>query len=517
MSESPVKEEPRSASPVEEKPSWGKRIKNYLWQKPDKHENAWKLLTNLTSQQRITFTAAFLGWTLDALDYFSVSLTATKIAADFNVPVSSVTSAITTTLMLRPIGALIFGAAADKWGRRWPLLIDILLYSIINLASGFAPNLQTFIGLRAVFGICMGGEWGLGASLALESLPAEARGIFSGILQEGYATGYLLAVLLNYGIVDAGGKSWRVLFWVGASIGALAVLIRFFVPESETFEKTAEARKASGVTYWQEVKTVLRTGYLRLIYVVVLMSFFNFMSHDPSFLSTQLGYTGTQVTVTAVIYNIGAIVGGTIVGYYSQYFGRKRSIIVCAIVGGAIIPLWAFAPNIASLQFGAFLMQFCVQGAWGVIPAHLTELSPPAFRGIMPGLAYQLGNLVSAASSQIEATIGEHYPVRLANGEIKYDATGQPVANYALTQAIFMGCVFAGVIISTAVGKEERGKDFNAHLVTHPTTGEPIGADDIDAVRTEEGSGSGAGERRQSDQSYTDEKHDEQIEEKERA
>lgn len=200
-----------------------------------------------------------------------MSLTATKIAADFNVPVSSVTGAITTTLMLRPIGALIFGAAADRWGRRWPLLIDILLYSIINLASGFAPNLQTFIGLRAVFGICMGGEWGLGASLALESLPAEARGIFSGILQEGYATGYLLAVLLNYGIVDAGGKSWRVLFWVGASIGALAVFIRFFVPESETFEKTVEARKASGVTYWQEVKTVLRTSYLRLIYVVILM------------------------------------------------------------------------------------------------------------------------------------------------------------------------------------------------------------------------------------------------------
>lgn len=226
---------------------------------------------------------AFLGWTLDALDYFSVSLTATAIAKDFGVEVSAVTGAITTTLMLRPIGALIFGAAADRWGRRWPLIIDIVLFSIINLASGFAPNLPTFIGLRAVFGICMGGEWGLGASLALEALPVEARGIFSGILQEGYATGYLLATLLNYGIVSQGGKSWRALFWTGAGIGSLAILIRFFVPESETFEKTAEARKASGVTYWQEVKTVLRTKYLRLIYMVVLMvsDMLAFISFSP--------------------------------------------------------------------------------------------------------------------------------------------------------------------------------------------------------------------------------------------
>ncbi|KAI9285586.1 major facilitator superfamily domain-containing protein [Umbelopsis sp. AD052] len=515
---SPPPEDHVTKSTAETKPSFGQRVKRWLWQKPDNHQNAWKLITNLTPAQRLTFTAAFLGWTLDALDYFSVSLTAPAIAKDFGVEVSAVTGAITTTLMLRPIGALIFGAAADRWGRRWPLIIDIVLFSIINLASGFAPNLPTFIGLRAVFGICMGGEWGLGASLALEALPAEARGIFSGILQEGYAAGYLLATLLNYGIVAQGGKSWRALFWTGAGIGSLAIFIRVFVPESETFEKQVEARKASGVTYWQEVKTVLRTKYLRLIYMIVLMSFFNFMSHGsqdlyPSFLTKQLGYSATQQTVTSVIYNIGAIMGGTIVGYFSQYFGRKRSIIVCAIVGGAIIPLWVFAPNIASLQFGAWLMQFCVQGAWGVIPAHLTELSPPAFRGIMPGLSYQLGNLVSAASAQIEATIGEHYPVRNSDGTLKHDATGATIPDYGLTQAIFMGCVFAGVIITTAVGMEERGKDFNAHLVTNPTTGEAIGEDDIDAVHEEEGQEGVGHKERSSSDSYTDEdKRVEQIE-----
>ncbi|OAD03182.1 hypothetical protein MUCCIDRAFT_156069, partial [Mucor lusitanicus CBS 277.49] len=212
------------------------RFKDSIYSKPEKRQNAWHLLTNLTNTQRITFAAAFFGWTLDAFDFFSVSLSATRIGKDFGVQPSDVTSAITTTLMLRPIGALIFGALADKYGRRWPLMIDIVLFSVINMASGFAPNLQTFIGLRAVFGIAMGGEWGLGASLALEALPVEARGLFSGIYQEGYACGFLLATLVNYAVVET-GSSWRILFWVGAGFAILAVIIRIWVPESETFEE----------------------------------------------------------------------------------------------------------------------------------------------------------------------------------------------------------------------------------------------------------------------------------------
>ncbi|OBZ82909.1 Carboxylic acid transporter [Choanephora cucurbitarum] len=468
------------------------RFKDSIYTKPEKSPNPWHLLTNLTNTQRITFASAFFGWSLDAFDFFSVSLSATRIAETYGVQPSDVTSAITTTLMLRPIGALIFGALADKYGRRWPLLFDIVLFSLINMASGFAPNLQTFIALRAVFGIAMGGEWGLGASLALESLPIEARGLFSGIYQQGYACGYLLATLVNYAVVET-DSSWRILFWVGAGFALLAVVIRLWVPESETFEKQKVARKILGRSLWTEVKLAVRNHWLRLIYMVILMAFMNFFSHGsqdlyPTFLLTQLEYTVTQQTVTGVIMNVGAICGGMIFGHLSNSFGRRFILALCAICAGAFIPLWIYAPNIHALQFGAFVMQFFVQGAWGVIPAHINELAPPSFRGLMPGLAYQLGNLISAASSQIEATIGEKYPIRNADGSYKTNSKGEPIADYGLTQAIFMGCVCAGLLIAAVVGKEERNRDFSQDLAEDQTSNHiAVSPEDVSAHKIEEG------------------------------
>ncbi|ORZ15220.1 major facilitator superfamily domain-containing protein [Absidia repens] len=468
--------------------------KHSIFRKPDKPVNMWHLLTNLNNKQRITFTAAFLGWMLDAFDFFSVSLTTTYIAEDFGVPVSDVTSAITTTLMLRPIGALVFGALADRYGRRWPLMIDIVLFSIINMASGFAPNLQTFIGLRAVFGICMGGEWGLGASLALESLPIEARGLFSGIFQEGYACGYLLATLINYAIQSRGG-SWRILFWVGAAFALLAVVIRFWVPESESFKETQKARKMLNRSVWKEALLAVKKHWLRLIYMIIFAAFFNFFSHGsqdlyPTFLTTQLGYSEEEKTVTSVIYNIGAIVGGILFGYLSNYLGRRFVVVICSIGAGAFIALWAFGPSIQSLQFGSFMMQFFVQGGWGVVPAYLNEISPPGFRGLMPGLAYQLGNLVSAASSQIEATIGERYPLRNEDGSLKLNSKGQPIADYALTQAIFMGCVCGCLLITALCGKEEINKDFMEHLVEDENSPNTVGIAEIQDDQMEQATGS---------------------------
>ncbi|KAI7881299.1 MFS general substrate transporter [Lichtheimia hyalospora FSU 10163] len=439
---------------------------------------------------------AFLGWLCDAYDFFCVSLSATYIAEDFGVQVSDVTSAITTTLMLRSIGALLFGLAADKWGRKWLLIIDIVLFSVINLASGFAPDLATFIGLRAVFGIAMGGEWGLGASLALETLPIEARGLYSGIYQEGYACGYLLATLVNYA-VQITGSSWRILFWAGSAFSLVGVFIRFWVPESDTFEKTKEARKVMQRSFFKDIWYMIKNHYLRVIYMVILLAFFNFFSHGsqdlyPTFLIKQLGYTTTQQTVTSVIYNIGAIVGGTLIGFYSSYFGRKLCIIISCIGAGAFIPLWVYGPNIQGVQAGSFMVQFFVQGGWGVIPAHINELSPPAFRALMPGLAYQLGNLISAASSQIQATIGERYPMRNPDGSLLL-RDGEPVPDYAYTQAIFLGCVCAGLLICAIVGKEERNKDFMANLV-EDEHGNALGSDDLDAYRQEQGETSGSPE-----------------------
>ncbi|SAL97275.1 hypothetical protein [Absidia glauca] len=430
--------------------------KHSIIRKPDRPVNIWHLLTNLNNKQRITFTAAFLGWMLDAFDFFSVSLTTTYIAEEFNVPVSDVTSAITTTL--------------------------------------------TFIGLRAVFGICMGGEWGLGASLALETLPIEARGLFSGIFQEGYACGYLLATLINYAIQSRGG-SWRILFWVGAAFALLAVVIRFWVPESEAFKETKKARKMLNRSVWKEGYLAVKKHWLRLIYMVIFAAFFNFFSHGsqdlyPTFLMNQLGYTETEKTVTSVIYNIGAIVGGILFGYLSNYLGRRFVVVICAIGAGAFIALWAFGPSIASLQFGSFMMQFFVQGGWGVVPAYLNEISPPGFRGLLPGLAYQLGNLISAASSQIEASIGERYPLQNPDGSLKLNAKGQPIPNYALTQAIFMGCVCAGLLITVFFGKEETNKDFMQHLVEDEHSPNTVGVAEIQDSQMEHGeSGSGDQEK----------------------
>jgi SHS family lactate transporter-like MFS transporter len=234
--------------------------------------------------------------------------------------------------------------------------------------------------------------------LALETLPIEARGLFSGIFQQGYACGYLLATLVNYAIQSQGG-SWRILFWIGAGFALLAVVIRFWVPESDTFEETKKARKMLNRSVWKEASLAVKKHWRRLVYMVIFAAFFNFFSHGsqdlyPTFLMTQLHYTEAQMTVTSVIYNVGAIVGGVLFGYWSNYLGRRFAVAICAVGAGSFIALWAFGPSIESLRFGSFMMQFFVQGGWGVVPAYLNEISPPGFRSLMPGLAYQLGNLV---------------------------------------------------------------------------------------------------------------------------
>lgn len=419
----------------------------------------WKIITSLNRSQAITFTAAFFGWTLDAFDFFTVSLAAPRIAADFGIPLSQLTQSITVTLMLRPVGALIFGTLADRYGRTWPLMIDIVLYAVFELASGFAKNFTTFIILRGFFGVCMGGEWGLGASLAMESLPVEARGLFSGILQEGYAAGYLLATTLFYFVFTYTDypSNWRLMFWIGCFPALPALFLRFFVHESDTFVKTQEQRKRKGRTFFEDLGAMFRKHWGICIYCILLMSAFNFMSHGsqdlyPSFLQKQLNYTVSQTTVTNVLANFGALIGGPTMGFLSQYFGRKRTIIACALLGGAMIALWSYGPNIASLQTGAFFLQFFVQGAWGIVPIHLNELSPPDFRGLFPGLMYQIGNLVSASSAQIEAVLGEHFP----------NSDGTP--NYALAQACLMAIVFFVLIVLTAIGHDNRGRDFEDHL-----------------------------------------------------
>ncbi|CAI2176700.1 5624_t:CDS:2 [Funneliformis geosporum] len=413
-------------------------------------QNPWKLIISLNRQQKITFVAAFLGWTLDAFDYFIVIFSVPFIAKEFNMEPSDITASITITLCFRPVGAALFGLLADRYGRRYPLMADIFLYSCMELASGFAPNFTVFIILRGIFGIAMGGEWGLGAALAMEILPPESRGLFSGILQQGYATGFLLASLLHFAVVDNIG--WRAMFWIGSFPAILVIIIRLFVPESPTWKAQHDVKESTGKAWLQNTKLVLKLHWRRFIYCVLLMACFNFLSHGtqdlyPTFLKVQLGYQTAQVTILTVIANIGAITGGSICGYLSQLYGRRVTIIIAVTLAACFVPLYLLPKSFASLSVGAFALYFFVQGAWGVIPAHLNELSPPKFRGTFPGLTYQLGNLISASSAQIEAKLGE-----------KFKKDGK--SNYGLTIAILSLIVMTLLVILTLFSKEYKNVNF---------------------------------------------------------
>src|SRR5581483_954962 len=394
---------------------------------------ALRLFRSLNREQRNTFIACFLGWALDALDFFLVTFVLVQIAHEFNRSISEVAFSITITLMARPLGAFIFGLLGDKFGRRIPLMIDIVFYSIMELLTAFAPNFTVFLILRALFGIGMGGEWGLGASLAMESLPTKARGLFSGILQQGYAAGYLLAALVYWIVFPHFG--WRGLFIAGSLPALLVIYIRMHVPESPVWQRDrARARPRMRLSIF------VRQHGMLFLYAALLMTAFNYMSHGtqdlyPTYLEKQRGFGVSAKSIISIVYAMGAICGGTILGFLSQHWGRRRVIILSALCGMLLIPLWIFAPTTALLIVGGFLIQFMVQGAWGVVPVHLNELSPPEFRGTFPGLAYQLGNFAAAYAAQQQAWLAEKF--RMPNGE----------PNYALTMALVQSVVFIAVIV----------------------------------------------------------------------
>ena len=405
-----------------------------------------RLFKSLNRDQRNTFIACFLGWSLDAFDFFLLTFVVSGVGHDFGRSVVDIAKTIAITLMMRPVGAFIFGLLGDRFGRRIPLMADIIFYSIMELLTAFAPNFTVFYILRALYGIGMGGEWGLGASLAMESLPTEARGLFSGILQQGYMFGYLFAALI-YGIVFP-VFGWRALFIVGALPAFLVIYIRARVPESPAW-----LRRTSTTNFWSNLVRVLKQHWLLFIYVILLMTAFNAMSHGTqdiyqTFLGQQRGFGVSAKSAIGIIYAIGAICGGMVVGHLSQKFGRRRLIIVTAMFGTILIPAWVFAPTLSMLVAGGFAMQFMVQGAWGIVPVHLNELSPAELRGTFPGFAYQLGNLFAANTAVVEAKLAEHFR----------DATGQ--ANYAKALALFALIIFLALILIAAIGPEERGKEF---------------------------------------------------------
>jgi SHS family lactate transporter-like MFS transporter len=415
-------------------------------------------LGELTPVQWRAFIAAFLGWCLDAFDFFLVTFVLAAIADEFKLPIPKVAFAITIALMCRPLGALIFGILADRFGRRGPLMASVLLYSIFELLSGFSPNFTVLIILRALYGVAMGGEWGVGAALALETLPAKARGVASGILQQGYATGYLIAALVFGGLYQYIG--WRGMFFVGVAPALLVLFIRAGVQESPIWSEGKSRHLGAGS---ELIASIARAPVL-FVYAILLMAAFNLMSHGsqdlyPTFLLKQHGFDPGAVRNVTVIMNIGAILGGTLIGALSQRIGRRIAIAACCIFGALLVPLWAGAQSAAILAVSAFALQFFVQGAWGVIPAHLNELSPPDVRGTFPGFTYQLGNLITAYAAQWEAAYAT-----------KSFALPPPQgANYGQAMQIIMIGVFAAVFILTVVGRERRDVDFASLQVPEPS------------------------------------------------
>jgi SHS family lactate transporter-like MFS transporter len=361
-------------------------------------------LRGWTKAERRAVAASYLGWTLDAFDFFLLTFVVTDIAREFGVDVKSTTEAIFLTLALRPVGALLFGRLADRFGRRPVLMMDVTLYAAFAFASAFSPNLLVFLVLRALFGIAMGGEWGVGASLTMETVRPEMRGLVSGILQSGYPMGNLIASLAYALLFPLVG--WRGLFMLGLLPALLVLYIRRNVGESPGWN-LEHARRVG-------LAEILLTRWRLAFYAILLMTAFNFFSHGtqdlyPTFLKVDRGFKPHEVGIIVVVANIGAIFGGIIFGALSQRFGRRRTIVIGALLSLPVLPLWLYTDGAFALAIGAFAMQFMVQGCWGLVPAHLNELSPAEARGTFPGFVYQLGNFFASRTGPLQAGLAVQY------------------------------------------------------------------------------------------------------------
>jgi SHS family lactate transporter-like MFS transporter len=396
------------------------------------------LRTSLNSQQWHAVSASFLGWTLDAFDFFVAVFLVNTLAAQFHVPASKIIFTTAATLAMRPLGALIFGFLADRYGRRTPLMANVVFFSVVELLCGFSPNYTVFLVLRTIYGIGMGGEWGVGSSLAMESVPPKWRGTISGIVQSGYSCGYLLAAVAAKVVLPLWG--WRAMFWAGGLPALLAFYIRWKVTETEAW-------KQNRMPGFGLIAKAAAAHWKLFLYLSGMMALMNFLSHGtqdlyPHFLqSAPRSFTISTAANLAIFYNVGALVGALIFGRLSERIGRRRSLVCATLLALCIIPAWAFGKSLGVLAMGAFLMQVGVQGAWGIIPAHLNELSPAAVRGLLPGLAYQLGNFVASPVNTIEYALRDRW-------------------GYSWALAGFEIAVISLLALVVSVGPESKGKDF---------------------------------------------------------
>ncbi|CAJ2499651.1 Uu.00g025040.m01.CDS01 [Anthostomella pinea] len=469
------------------------------WQAPERLRNPISLFRQLSAKEWLFFFVGFFAWTADAFDFHALSIQTTKLSRYYDTSKTNISTAITLTLLLRSVGAAIFGLLGDRFGRKWPMVANMLVLGLLQVATIYSATFQQFLAVRSLFGLFMGGVYGNAVAMALENCPTEARGLMSGIMQQGYSFGYVLAACASLGVGEE-ADTWKTVFWIATGLSIAAGLIRCCFPESKQFmEAKATGHHISASDFWKETRSMLAKEW-RLwkpqfpfcdstgsrahsskvpkgralgtctkpsrdtwsltqhsIYCVILMTWFNYYSHTSqdsytTFMISSKQLDNAGANRASILMKTGACVGGTIIGYLSQFVGRRRAIVVAAMISCCLIPAWILPVTERSLSATGFFMQFFVQGAWGVIPIHLNELSPPAYRSSFPGLTYQLGNMISSPSAQIVNAISESHFLRNHKGNI--------VEAYGPTMGIATAIIALGIAVTTALGPEKRGRSF---------------------------------------------------------
>ncbi|KAJ5090756.1 hypothetical protein N7532_009440 [Penicillium argentinense] len=432
------------------------------WQAPEPIRNPVSLLMQLSARDWLFFFMGFSAWTADAFDFHALSIQQQKLSDYYGRSKTEISTAITLTLLLRSVGAAFFGLAGDKYGRKWPMVLNMVILGVLQVATIYSYTFQQFLAVRSLFGLFMGGVYGNAIAMALEHCPVNARGLMSGILQQGYSFGYVLAACANLGV---GGEteSWKVVFWAAAGLSIGVGLLRILFPESKQFleAKKAGKRTMTAAEFSRETRSMLAKQWKLCVYCVILMTWFNYYSHTSqdsytTFMLTEKELNNAGASRASILMKTGACVGGTIIGYLSQFVGRRRAMIVSALMSAILIPAWIMPHGERSLSASGFFMQFFVQGAWGVIPIHLNELSPPEFRSTFPGLTYQIGNMISSPSAQIVNAVAEKTWITAASGH--------KVSAYGPVMGVATAIIATGIMVTAAFGPEKRGRRFETGM-----------------------------------------------------
>ncbi|KAI1137344.1 carboxylic acid transport protein [Hypoxylon sp. FL0543] len=427
------------------------------WQSPERLRNPISLFVLLSARDWIYFLVGLFAWTADAFDFHALSIQTVKLSHYYGRTKTDISTAITLTLLLRSVGAATFGLLGDRFGRKWPMVANLIVLGLLQIATIYSATFEQFLAVRSLFGLFMGGVYGNAVAMALENCPTESRGLMSGILQQGYSLGYVLAACANLGVGGA-TDTWKTVFWIASGLSFAAGLLRCCFPESKQFRAAkAAGQHISAGDFWKETKLMLAKEWRMCIYCIILMTWFNYYAHSSqdsytTFVLESKELANDAATRASILMNTGSCVGGSIIGYLSQFVGRRRAIITAVLVSCCLVPAWILPTTESGLSASGFIIQFFVQGAYGVVPIHLNELSPPAYRSSFPGLAYQIGNMISSPAAQIVNAISETHFTTSKSGRV--------VDGYGPIMAVALVISAVGIAVTVALGPEKRGRFF---------------------------------------------------------